>query len=77
MLDIELQEEAKQDSDFQLVLLDKDYCPITKTLVPNGKKVTICSNDGADLDKFLQKHESDLKQKMPRKKRRKNKKQGK
>jgi len=72
---IQIQEE-KQAADFQIVLLDKKYCPIQKKLVPTGKKISYSANDGNSIWEFYQKHEEMQKAKAGRKKRRnKNKKQ--
>jgi hypothetical protein len=76
MSQINLQED-KQYADFEIVLLEKQYCPIQKRLVPTGKKVSYCSNSGDDLWKFYEKHEEMQKAKAGKKGRKRNRKQDK
>ena len=74
MGEIKFQEE-KQYADFEIVLLDKEYCPVRKRLVPTGKKVSYCSNNGDDIYEFWQKHEELQKAKSGKKGRKRNRKQ--
>lgn len=70
-------QEEKQYADFEIVLLDKQYCPIQKRLVPTGKKVSFCSDNGGDIYSFYKKHEEMQKTKGGKKGRKRNKKQDK
>lgn len=76
MNQIKFQEE-KQYADFEIVLLDKQYCPVQKKLVPTGKKVSFCSDSGDEIYNFYQKHEELQKAKAGKKGRKRNKKQDK
>jgi len=69
--------EEKQSADFQIVLLDKQYCPITKKLVPTGKKVVYSSDNGSDIASFYYKHEQDMKARGGKKRNRRNRKKNK
>ena len=67
-------EEERQSHDFEIVLLDKDYDPVQNCLVPNGKKVSYCSDEGSKIWDFWQKHEDMMKAKMGKRGRKKNRK---
>lgn len=69
--------EERQYADFEIVLLDKKYCPIQKTLVPTGKKVSFCSDNGNDIADFYEKHEQMQKAKAGKRGRKRNRKQNK
>ena len=76
MTEISFQEE-KQYAEFEVVLLEKRYCPSEKRLVPTGKKVSYCSSEGDKIWEFYQKHEGMQKAKAGKKGRKRNREQGK
>lgn len=76
MTEIKFQEE-RQYADFEIVLLEKEYCPNRKMMVPTGRKVSFCSDNGNDIADFYEKHEQMQKAKGGRKGRKRNRKQSK